>query len=177
MRVVVVTGTDTGVGKTVVTAALAVALRLRGLRVAVVKPAQTGVAEDEPGDLVEVERLGGIKDLHEFARFPEPLAPATAARRAGMTEPSVREHATRTAALSGRDVVLIEGAGGLLVELDGDGGTVADLASGLRAPGSGDRRSSGRAGHTQHQCADLRGAAPAGSAVPGTRDWRLAHQP
>ncbi len=134
MRVVVVTGTDTGVGKTVVTAALAVALRLRGLRVAVVKPAQTGVAEDEPGDLVEVERLGGIKDLHEFARFPEPLAPATAARRAGMTAPSVREHAIRTAALSGRDVVLIEGAGGLLVELDGDGGTVADLASLLRAP-------------------------------------------
>ena len=175
MRVVVVTGTDTGVGKTVVTAALAVALRLRGLRVAVVKPAQTGVAEDEPGDLVEVERLGGIKDVHEFARFPEPLAPATAARRAGMTAPSVREHATRTAALSDRDVVLIEGAGGLLVELDGDGGTVADLAS--FAPGSGDRRRSGRVGHTQHQCADLRGAATAGSAVPGTRDRRLANQP
>lgn len=134
MRVVVVTGTDTGVGKTVVTAALAAALRLRGLRVAAVKPAQTGVAEDEPGDLDEVRRLGGIKDLHEFARFPEPLAPATAARRAGMTAPSVREQATRTAALTGRDVVLIEGAGGLLVELDTDGGTLADLASLLRAP-------------------------------------------
>ena len=134
MRVAVVTGTDTGVGKTVVTAALAAALRLRGLRVAVVKPAQTGVAEDEPGDLDEVERLGGIKDLHEFARFPEPLAPATAARRAGIDATVGSEHAIRTAALSGRDVVLIEGAGGLLVELDGDGGTVADLASLLRAP-------------------------------------------
>jgi dethiobiotin synthetase len=134
MRVVVVTGTDTGVGKTVVTAALAATLRLRGLRVAVVKPAQTGVAEDEPGDVDEVQRLGGIEDVHEFARFPEPLAPATAARRAGMSAPSVREHAVRTGALSGRDVVLIEGAGGLLVELDTDGGTVADLATLLGAP-------------------------------------------
>jgi dethiobiotin synthetase len=134
MRVVVVTGTDTGVGKTVVTAALALGLRLRGLRVAVVKPAQTGLAEDEPGDLDEVRRLSGIEDVHEFARFPEPLAPATAARRAGMAAPSIREHAMRTAALSGRDVVLVEGAGGLLVELDGNGGTVADLASLLQAP-------------------------------------------
>ena len=134
MRVVVVTGTDTGVGKTVVTAALAATLRLRGLRVAVVKPTQTGVAEDEPGDVDEVQRLGGIEDLHEFARFPEPLAPATAARRAGTMAPSVGEHAIRTAALSGRDVVIIEGAGGLLVELDTDGGTVADLASLLGAP-------------------------------------------
>jgi dethiobiotin synthetase len=134
MRMIVVTGTDTGVGKTVVTAALAATFRLRLLRVAVVKPAQTGVAEDEPGDLDEVKRLGGIADLHEFARFPEPLAPATAARRAGMMPPSVREYAIRTAALSSRDVVLIEGAGGLLVELDADGGTVADLASLLGAP-------------------------------------------
>ena len=107
MRVVVVTGTDTGVGKTVVTAALAATLRLRGLRVAVVKPTQTGVAEDEPGDVDEVQRLGGIEDLHEFARFPEALAPATAARRDGMMAPSVGEHAIRTAALSGRDVVII----------------------------------------------------------------------
>jgi dethiobiotin synthetase len=134
MRAVVVTGTDTGVGKTVVTAALAAALRLRALRVGVVKPAQTGVAEGEPGDLDEVERLTGIEDLHEFGRFPEPLAPATAARRAGMTAPPVREHAVRTAALADRDVVLIEGAGGLLVELDGEGGTLADLASLLGAP-------------------------------------------
>jgi dethiobiotin synthetase len=134
VRVVVITGTDTGVGKTVVTAGLAAALRLRGLRVAVVKPAQTGVAEDEPGDLDEIRRLSGIRDLHEFARFPEPLAPATAARRAGLTAPSVRELAIRIAALSGRDVVLVEGAGGLLVEFDGGGGTLADLASLLRAP-------------------------------------------
>jgi uncharacterized NAD-dependent epimerase/dehydratase family protein len=58
-RVLVVTGTNTGVGKTVATAALAVALRARGLRVAVAKPTQTGVSADEPGDLQEVCRLAG----------------------------------------------------------------------------------------------------------------------
>src|SRR5688572_32831273 len=52
----------TGVGKTVVTAALAA--RAVG-RVAVVKPAQTGVTADEPGDLQEVQRLTGLDDLHE----------------------------------------------------------------------------------------------------------------
>lgn len=133
MRVVVVTGTDTGVGKTVITAALAATLRQRGRRVAVVKPVQTGVAEGERGDLDEIGRLSGIEDLHEFARFSEPLAPGTAARRAGVTPFPVRELADRIAALFDRELVLVEGAGGLLVELDHDGGTVADLAVLLRA--------------------------------------------
>ncbi|MBW0098849.1 AAA family ATPase, partial [Pseudonocardia sp. KRD-184] len=53
-RVLVVTGTGTGVGKTVVTAAVAA---LAPGRVAVLKPAQTGVGPDEPGDLAEVTRL------------------------------------------------------------------------------------------------------------------------
>ena len=51
-----------------------------GRRVAVVKPAQTGVAPGEPGDVDEVRRLGGVDDVHELARYPDPLAPATAAR-------------------------------------------------------------------------------------------------
>jgi glycine C-acetyltransferase/8-amino-7-oxononanoate synthase len=131
---VLVTGTDTEVGKTVVTAALAAALRLTGRRVAVVKPVQTGVAPGEPGDLDEVRRLAGLEDLHEFARFPEPLAPATAARRAGMRAATVHELAERIRGLRGRDLVLIEGAGGLLVELDGHGGTLADLGALLGAP-------------------------------------------
>ena len=61
-RVVVVTGTDTGVGKTVVTAALAAAYAGQGRSVCVVKPAQTGVGPDEPGDLEEVRRLAGPVD-------------------------------------------------------------------------------------------------------------------
>jgi 8-amino-7-oxononanoate synthase/dethiobiotin synthase len=133
-RFVVVTGTDTGVGKTVVTAALAALAAGQGQRVAVVKPVQTGAAPGESGDLDEVRRLCGIADVHEYARFPEPLAPATAARRVAATPPSVRTIASRIRELSDRDLVLVEGAGGLLVHLDAAGGTLADLAALLAAP-------------------------------------------
>ncbi len=128
------TGTGTGVGKTVVTAAVAALAAARGSRVAVVKPAQTGVAADEPGDLDDVRRLAGVIDLHEHARFPDPLSPAAAARRAGLSpldlltsERLVRELADT------RDLVLVEGAGGLLVRYDDEGATIADLARDLAA--------------------------------------------
>jgi dethiobiotin synthetase len=134
MSALVVTGTDTEVGKTIVVAALAALARSRGLSVAVVKPVQTGVAQGEPGDLDEVRRLSGVADLHEFARFPDPLAPATAARRAGVTPPPVPQLVKRIRGLSDRDLVLVEGAGGPLVHLDANGGTVADLAGLLAAP-------------------------------------------
>lgn len=131
MRALVVSGTDTGVGKTVVVAALAAVARSRGERVAVVKPVQTGAA---PADVDEVRRLAGIDDLHELARFAEPLAPATAARRAGRAAPSVAEIVAAVGALADRDLVLVEGAGGLLVRLDAEGGTLADVAAALDAP-------------------------------------------
>ena len=135
MRVLIVAGTDTGVGKTVVTAALTALARDRGERVAVLKPAQTGVAPGEPGDLDEVRRLSGADDLHELARFPEPLAPATAARRAGLPGLAPETVAAATDALArDRDLVLVEGAGGLLVRFDEDGGTLADVAALLGAP-------------------------------------------
>ncbi|ANW21273.1 dethiobiotin synthase [Streptomyces clavuligerus] len=133
MSVIVVSGTGTDIGKTVVTAGL-VALA-QGRRVAVVKPAQTGVAEGEPGDLAEVVRLGGPAHTLELVRFPEPLAPATAARRAGVPGPGAEEVADRIAALSGAyDLVLVEGAGGLLVRFDAGGSTLADTARLLAAP-------------------------------------------
>jgi dethiobiotin synthetase len=134
MRALVVAGTDTGVGKTVVTAALAASARAREERVAVVKPVQTGVKAGEPGDLEDVRRLSGVDDLHELARFDDPLAPATAARRAGVTPPTVPELAQRIATLGDRDLVLVEGAGGLLVHFDAAGATLADLALLLGAP-------------------------------------------
>lgn len=134
MRVLVVTGTGTDVGKTVVTAALAALARLRGERVAVVKPVQTGVREGEPGDLDEVRRLSGVGDLHECARFADPLAPATAARRAGVTPPTLSHLAERIQELADRDLVLVEGAGGLLVRFDEAGATIADLALLVGAP-------------------------------------------
>jgi dethiobiotin synthetase len=130
--VLFVTGTDTGVGKTVVTAALAASA---DGRVAVLKPAQTGVTADEPGDLQEVERLTGLDDLHEGVRLLEPLAPTTAGRRQGVGLPSVDEHAKTIEKLAAdRDLVLVEGAGGLLVGLDDDGNDLADLAARLEIP-------------------------------------------
>lgn len=136
-RILVVTGTDTEVGKTVVTAAVAALGLARGLRVAVVKPVQTGLEPGEAGDLDEVRRLSGVEDLHEFFRFPEPLAPGTAARRSGNGSLRVADMAASVAGLADlpeRDLVLVEGAGGLLVELDTIGGTLADLAARLGAP-------------------------------------------
>ena len=134
MSVLVVTGTGTGVGKTVVTAAVAALAAARASRVAVVKPAQTGVAAGEDGDLVDVRRLAGVTDLHELARFPDPLSPAAAARRAGLPPLDLRATATRVRELADdRDLVLVEGAGGLLVRFDEEGATVADLARDLGA--------------------------------------------
>ncbi|MEV5831126.1 dethiobiotin synthase [Spirillospora sp. NPDC052242] len=134
MSVLVITGTCTGVGKTVVTAALAAVAAARGTSVAVVKPGQTGVGPGEPGDLDDVRRLAGIEDVHEFARFPDPLSPAAAARVAGTPPVRLPEVAERVRALSDdRRLVLVEGAGGLLVRYDEEGGTIADLARWLGA--------------------------------------------
>ena len=128
--ILVVTGTGTGVGKTVATAALAA--RASGT-VIVVKPVQTGVLSGEVGDVDDVRRLAGC-DVTEFVRLADPLAPDTASRLAGVELPSVAEHAARIRALADdHDTVIVEGAGGLLVRLDGADGTLLDLAEILGA--------------------------------------------
>jgi dethiobiotin synthetase len=137
VTVLVVTGTGTGVGKTVVSAALAALALADARRVAVVKPAQTGVAAGEPGDLDEVRRLVGDRPgltTVELARYPDPLAPATAAARAGMAPLTMSEVADAVTGLSvGHELVLVEGAGGLLVPL-APTFTLVDLAVRLAAP-------------------------------------------
>ncbi|MDS1270991.1 dethiobiotin synthase [Lipingzhangella sp. LS1_29] len=138
-RIYVVTGTDTGVGKTVVTAALAATARAAGQRVAVLKPAQTGCPpvgadSDDPPDTAEVTRLAGRVTERELVRYREPLAPATAARRLGedgVAAARVVAEARRLA--SGHDLVLVEGAGGLLVRLNTQGETIAEVADALAA--------------------------------------------
>ncbi|WP_329342794.1 dethiobiotin synthase [Streptomyces sp. NBC_01352] len=135
MPVLVITGTGTEVGKTVATAAVAAAALAAGRSVAVLKAAQTGVRPDEPGDASEVARLAGAVTAAELARFPEPLAPATAARRAGRAPVRPQEVAEAAAKLATEhDLVLVEGAGGLLVRFDAVGGTLADAAALLAAP-------------------------------------------
>jgi dethiobiotin synthetase len=141
MSVLLVTGTGTGVGKTVVTAALAALALAEGRRVAVLKPVQTGVAAGEFGDLDELRRMVGIRlgqperlTTLELARYPDPLAPATAAARVGRPPVTPEEVAEVSADLAEEhDLVLVEGAGGLLVRLAGTG-TLADVAAELDAP-------------------------------------------
>ncbi|MGM9384160.1 dethiobiotin synthase [Streptomyces antibioticus] len=135
MPILVITGTGTEVGKTVTTAAVAASALAAGRTVAVLKAAQTGVRPDERGDADEVARLAGAVTTAELARYPEPLAPGTAARRAGMTpvRPYDVVQAAHKLAVE-HDLVLVEGAGGLLVRFDEAGGTLADAAEALRAP-------------------------------------------
>lgn len=124
MRGVLITGTDTGVGKTFV-AALACRAHPGATYV---KPAQTGLTDDEP-DAAVVARLAGC-GTRQGPAFDEALAPAVAAARAGAT-------VTRAMLLdpfSRLDTAVGEGAGGLLVELGTDGTTLADLAVDLDLP-------------------------------------------
>jgi dethiobiotin synthetase len=133
VSVLVVTGTDTGVGKTVATAALACHARLAGIDIAVCKPVQTGSPRDD--DLADVGRLSGVTELHGLARFPEPLAPVAAAQRAGLPLPTRAELSAWIRDVDApKRLTLVEGAGGLLVELGQGGVTLRDLAVDLAAP-------------------------------------------
>ena len=130
-RVLVVTGTDTEVGKTVVTAALATAFGALGRSVAVVKPAQTGVRPGEPGDLDEVRRLAGPLPTYEPVRLPDPLAPDLAARVAGVVLPLLEAQRDVVHDAADRaDLVLVEGAGGVTVRI-GEGWSLLELAASL----------------------------------------------
>jgi dethiobiotin synthetase len=135
VSVLVLTGTGTGVGKTVAAAAVAALALSARHKVAVLKPAQTGVADDEPGDVDEVARLAGNLTRRELARYPDPLAPATAARVSGRKPVRPADVAQVAVELDrSHDLVIIEGAGGLLVRFDDDGGTLADVAWAIGAP-------------------------------------------
>lgn len=133
MTTLVVTGTSTDVGKTVATAALTVAAEAAGMSVGVCKPAQTGVVGDEPGDIAEVVRLTGTRQVAEGIRYPDPLAPETAALRAHMPPLALRDVLDVVSRVSDADLVLVEGAGGVLVRLGPDL-TALDVAEALSAP-------------------------------------------
>jgi dethiobiotin synthetase len=133
--VLIVSGTGTEVGKTVVTAAVAALAAGRSQRVAVVKPAQTGEPPGSTGDLAVIRRLSGVTWTRELARFPDPLSPEAAARTAGRPPLDLDAAAVVIKQLRlEADLVLVEGAGGLLVRYDPAGRTIADLAAMLDAP-------------------------------------------
>ncbi|MHC6594585.1 dethiobiotin synthase [Arthrobacter sp. C152] len=131
--IILVTGTDTGVGKTITTAALAAVLQKAGRSVAVYKPCQSGAADGD-SDTAEIARLAGPLTAETGVTLQEPLAPVAAAAAEGTPLPGLALHADRIRRLAAsHQHVLVEGAGGLLVELDSDGRTLADLGSHLAA--------------------------------------------
>jgi dethiobiotin synthetase len=133
LTVLVVTGTGTGVGKTVTTAALTAAARQAGVDVAVCKPVQTGTDTGDD-DLAEVTRLTGLAKVVGLARYPQALAPRAAAEQAGKPLPTRRNMLKFIRAVDRPgQLTLVEGAGGLLVEIAEAGMTVRDLAADLGA--------------------------------------------
>lgn len=135
---VLVTGTDTGVGKTIVAAAITSAAQAAGLRVAVIKPGQSGTATGA-SDVDLINQLAGPETAITLASYPAPLAPLAAARVAEMEPLELYAVADAVRAEADKhDLVLIEGAGGLLVPMglrpSGEPWTVADLAVFLAAP-------------------------------------------
>ena len=127
--ILLVTGTDTGVGKTIATAALARRAAANG-SVVVVKPVQTGIGPgSDEADAEVVHRLTGCA-VQELTCLEDPLAPDTAARLRDVRIPPVSEHADRVRVLAeSHDTVIVEGSGGVLVRLDTEGGTILDLAT------------------------------------------------
>jgi len=132
-RVIFVTGTGTGSGKTVLTALLLQHLRSRGVNALAMKPVCTGPRDDV--DLLQSIQGNQLSDecINPFY-YREPAAPVVAARRykrkVNIQEVlrsiySVKEHC---------DILLVEGAGGLMVPLNEQGHTWADLLKKLKCP-------------------------------------------
>jgi len=140
MRGVFVTGTDTGVGKTVVAGAICAALAAGGERVAAFKPAVTGIDDPpEGGWPPDHELLAGAAsngqapaDVAPYT-FGPPLSPHYAAELAGSRVDPERLRAAASSASVDADVLICEGVGGLLVPLV-DGYSVRDLAVDLGLP-------------------------------------------
>jgi dethiobiotin synthetase len=135
-----ITGTDTGVGKTQITAILAVVLRQRGLRVGVMKPAETGCLLEcgrwMAQDSLFLRQISGCTAPPELVTpytFRAPLAPALAAQYEGQfVDLSHIKHCYEQLATE-HDIVLVEGAGGLLVPLT-EHESYLDLAAYLHLP-------------------------------------------
>jgi dethiobiotin synthetase len=137
---ILITGTDTGVGKTVVTASLAALLRGVGYRVGVMKPVETGCEQRDgkliPEDAVCLKEASGCAEPIEKIcpyRFSEPLAPSIAAERAHVRIDIEHLLAVYDEIRGKHEITLVEGAGGLMVPLL-PSYTYADFARVLNLP-------------------------------------------
>jgi 8-amino-7-oxononanoate synthase len=131
MRAILVTGSDTGVGKTHATAALARLLAAGGARVQIVKVVETGAIAENEGDAARAQRLaGGVGEVFTLASFPGPLAPASAAALAGQNL-SLEILVERARALPWCDWRIFEGAGGIATPIDDRARDWADFAAAI----------------------------------------------
>lgn len=179
-----ITGTDTGVGKTMVACLLAALLRRAGRRVGVFKPVASGCAPGAGGaggagelvseDAVAIKACSGCQaglGTINPVRYGPPLAPAVAAQMEGRPFDWPAVDAARAELAGGHDLLLVEGAGGLLTPIDGRL-TVADMARRMGYPLLIVVRAGlGTLNHTALTCAVARqaGLKPAGLVINGAR--------
>jgi 8-amino-7-oxononanoate synthase len=131
MRTVLVSGSDTGVGKTHVVAELARRLAAGGACIQIVKVVETGAPAE--GDAACAQRLAGTAiPAFTLAALAAPLAPSVAARAEG-AELSFGDLIARLRALPPCDWRLLEGAGGIATPIDGNGRDWADFAAAIAA--------------------------------------------
>ena len=131
-----ITGTDTGVGKTVVACAIAEALRRRQIDVGVMKPIETGVGAQGPLDAIALYEAAGVDDALELVcpqRFELPAAPSVAASAEGRVVDLELIRAAHAELERRHAFLLIEGAGGILVPILANY-SMADLATEFDAP-------------------------------------------
>lgn len=135
-----ITGTDTGVGKTVVTALLAAGLKKLGIDVGVFKPVASGALETDEGpksaDALFLKKFAGVddslKDINPIL-LRAPIAPSAAARMEGISiDPSILQFAFRRQSARHK-LVLVEGAGGIMTPIR-DTYLMRDLAADLQIP-------------------------------------------
>jgi len=131
-----VSGTDTGVGKTLVGRALVHALRARGVDVGVLKPIETGVGDAGPGDAIALRDAACVSDSLDDVcpqRFALPAAPTVAAAAENRCVDLSAVQLAFARIVARHEFVVVEGAGGLLVPA-AEGVTMADLAARLALP-------------------------------------------
>jgi dethiobiotin synthetase len=119
-----VSGTDTGVGKTMIAAAIVRSALRRGLRVAVLKPVETGCAQTAdglmPADGMFLRSVAGLSlPIEQIVplRYATPVSPLVASRREGLVPDSAAIHAAYRQLAESYDFVVVEGAGGLMVPI------------------------------------------------------------
>ncbi|WP_139491078.1 dethiobiotin synthase [Brevibacillus dissolubilis] len=132
-----ITATDTGVGKTVITAGLAAALLAEGLDIGIWKPVQSGHLSNDPeSDGYRLSTCSGVTDSPEVIAplaFPQPLTPSLAAAKAGVTLTMEGIIEAGRPVMDSHEYIVVEGAGGLAVPLT-ETELVIDLAAQFQMP-------------------------------------------